>query len=157
MSVDEGQRHVDGAEDHPLESQQRQQQRQKEGVEEEEEEEEDDEDDEDVEEGGEWGTLAAAADGAEYEASRENDGFLEDFAKELDGASSCGEEEEEEEEEEDGNRGEAERPERKREREEDDEQVAYALQVRSWCFFFSAPARQFLIATSSQVEGHRQH
>ena len=129
MSVDEGQRHVDGAEDHPLESQQRQQQRQKEGVEEEEEEEE--EDDEDDEEGGEWGTLAAAADGAEFEASRENDGFLEDFAKELDGASSCGEEEEEE----DGNRGEVERPERKREREEDDEQVAYALQVGSCVFF----------------------
>lgn len=121
--VNGGQGRVGGGE-RPLELQRRRKRREggeeeEEDEEEEEEEEEDEDEAEEEEERSVWAILEDA-DSAEFEAGRDNDGFLEDFAKELDGVSSCGEEEGGEERVEGVERA----------REEDDEKLACALQVR---------------------------
>ena len=130
----------------PLGSEKRQQQQQKQQPEEseEDEEEEEEEEDEDEEEGKEECRALPqdADDEAGLEASRDNDSFLEHFARELDGASSCEYDEDEDDDddeseskskakragEEAGGEGQVGQSAAKGAR-EDDEQIAWALQV----------------------------
>ncbi len=112
--------------------------------EEEEEEEQEEEEEEDEEEGEGRAIPQDDADEVEFDASRDNDGFLEYFARELDDASSCGEDlhehqddiEDESEGDQGGDDGDAggeatgvEAAAAAKDTREDDEQIAWALQV----------------------------